>query len=313
MKKLCCIVLCVVLVFALAGVAFAIDPPNAGMTPINYSPTTSDNGLLYQVAEYDTSAPQSAIFNDYLTNNGYSNWTVEKVIDLQIYSEQDQVWDTAADIVGEGPFTFSLGSGYPMVLHSSSMSGGVEELGNSSSITTSTGFGLFALVTIKGPEGSPISCTNLPSGEQLYKYGEYGPGTPQYDMLKEYMDKNGISGTLDHVWALSVWDEHLQTWIPNNVFAEGSYTISMEAGYTVLHNSSLSGGTENLDSSASFTTTTGFGLFGFVKPESQTQQTATKSPKTTDNTGNPAGWLILAAGLCIALVAVKKCEWKSQK
>lgn len=313
-KKLCCIMVAVLLILSVASVGFAAP------SVITTSPELPAGYELQIVGEYGEGDAQYDVFAEELEKSGKDNERVYKVFELAVY---DMSSGQYVDMGSGDAYSFTLpnGSGYSTcyVLHQSAGSGGIENVGTPENITTDTGFGLFAIIEVSEmPFLEEIPCTGLPSGEQLYKYASYGEGTPQWEIFAEYMSKNGISGTLDHVWELMVWDSHLMEWVPNSEFGEDmSCTITLGGGYTVLHNSSMSGGIENLGSSDSFTTTTGFGTFAFIKPAEEPSAAPTddteKSPKTTDNTSNPFGWIIAAAVLTAALTVVVRKTRKAEK
>ncbi len=324
MKKWVAIILAVMLILCFASVAMAAAPSGA---PVSTVPTLPSGEQLYVLNVYTEKDAQFQVFEDYLKQQNVSaNYRVFQVLELGVYdSHLDQIMPNT-DYAGTA-YALALSAGSNpgctySALHQSSASGGIETFSDAGAITTTTGFGLFAIVE-KSPKPflDEVPCTGLPSGEQLYKYAEYGAGTTQFQLFQDYMTQKGIAGTLDHVWELIVWDEHLGEWVPNSLLT-GSYTVSTTAGYTVLHNSSMSGGVENLGNSASFTTTTGFGLFGFVKPAAAPTPTPTAaptaapavtSPKTDDHSGTPMGWILLAAGLSVALAVVVKKTHKTER
>ncbi len=264
MKKLFCVALTILLVLSMASVAFAVTPPDpTGLDEIACQGLPSGE-KLYKTEVYTAGSSQFDAFQDYMDANNIEG-TLDHVWELTVWDEHLPGWIPNVDFAGT-KLTISTTPGF-RVLQNSSQTGGVEQVGLSASFETTSGAGLFGFVQPVQPiSGNKIDCQGLPSGEQLYKYAEYGSGTSQYQMFQEYLQKNNIEGTLDHVWELKVWDEHMLDWVPNSDLAGTKLTISTTPGFRVLQNSSQTGGVEQVGLSASFETTSGAGLFGFVQP-----------------------------------------------
>ncbi|MEA4853253.1 MAG: hypothetical protein VB082_03120 [Christensenella sp.] len=321
-KKWLCMILAVLLVLSIASVALAAAPSGSPISTVMPLPSGEQ---LYVTDEYDESYGEYQMFNDYLINmdNNSPYERIYTVLDLNVYDEHLDALVPNSDFVGTDymfGLPFSPRAGYTYSALHECADGSIEVFSDAGQITTTEGFGLFAIVEMSTtPYMDEIPCTGLPSGEKLFTSGQYLEGSPQWQAFADYMKQNGITGTLERVVEYSVWDTHLNNWISNSQFGDVSATITGEGGYTVFHNSSLSGGIENLGSSASFTTKTGFGLFAFVKPAAEptptpTASTDSTSPKTTDNnTNGPIGWILLAAVLTTALVVVVRKTRKEEK
>ena len=101
------------------------------------------------------------------------------------------------------------------------------------------------------------------SGQQVCLIATYGPGTGQYEMLQGYLDANGISFSGMIVYEVAVWEDHEKTWIPD-FFSDEPITITLpSSGDLILHNSSMTAGTDRLPGGQTVTVQS-VGLFGVV-------------------------------------------------